>query len=117
MAKINVPPTRSNLLRVKQDLNFAREGYEILNRKREVLTSELIKVAHEAEMLQQEVWKNLEAAYRAMENAQLRMGARTRGMGRAGRQQNRGCDLEVPRDYGRADPGGGSARRAARNAL
>jgi V/A-type H+-transporting ATPase subunit D len=74
MAKINVPPTRSNLLRVKQDLTFAREGYEILNRKREVLTSELIKVAHEAEMLQQEVWKKLEAAYRAMENAQLRMG-------------------------------------------
>ncbi len=74
MAKINVPPTRSNLLRVKQDLTFAREGYEILNRKREVLTGELIKVAHEAEVLQQEVWKKLEEAYRAMESAQLRMG-------------------------------------------
>ena len=74
MARINIPPTRSNLMRVKQDLQFAREGYEILNRKREVLTSELIQVAHEAEVLQQEVIKKLEAAYRAMEKAQLRMG-------------------------------------------
>jgi len=74
MAKINVPPTRSNLLRMKQELRFAREGYEILNRKREVLTGELIRVAHEAEILQQEMWTLLEAAYRAMEKAQLRRG-------------------------------------------
>ena len=52
MAQINIPPTRSNLMRIKQELQFAREGYEILNRKREVLTAELIRVAHEAEQLQ-----------------------------------------------------------------
>ena len=74
MAKINVPPTRSNLLRMKQELRFAREGYEILNRKREVLTGELIRVAHEAEVFQQQMWTLLEAAYRAMEKAQLRRG-------------------------------------------
>ena len=74
MAKINIPPTRSNLLRMKQELRFAREGYEILNRKREVLTGELIRVAHEAEILQREMWTLLEAAYRAMEKAQLRRG-------------------------------------------
>ncbi len=74
MAPINIPPTRSNLLRVKKDLQFAREGYEILNRKREVLTTELIRVAHDAEVLQQKVWKLLAAAYSALEKAQLRMG-------------------------------------------
>ena len=74
MAKINIPPTRSNLLRMKQDLRFAREGYEILNRKREVLTGELIRIAHEAEVLQVELWKLLAAAYRAMEQAQLQRG-------------------------------------------
>lgn len=74
MAKINVPPTRSNLLRIKQELRFAREGYEILNRKREVLTGELIRVAHDAELVQQQVWKLLAHAYRAMEEAQLRGG-------------------------------------------
>src|SRR5512133_3298897 len=74
MAVLNVPPTRSNLIRVKKELQFAREGYEILERKREVLTSELIRVAHDAEVLQQQVWKSLAEAYRAMERAQLTMG-------------------------------------------
>lgn len=74
MAKINVAPTRSNLLRIKQDLQFAKEGYEILNRKREVLTTELIRMAHNAEELQNQVWQLLAEAYAAMEKAQLKMG-------------------------------------------
>jgi V/A-type H+-transporting ATPase subunit D len=74
MPRINVPPTRSNLLRMKQDLRFAREGYEILDRKREVLTTELIRLAHDAEVLQQQVWNLLAAAYRALEKANLTMG-------------------------------------------
>lgn len=74
MAKINVAPTRSNLLRIKQDLQFAREGYEILNRKREVLTTELISMAHNAEELQKQVWQLLDEAYAAMEKTQLKMG-------------------------------------------
>jgi V/A-type H+/Na+-transporting ATPase subunit D len=74
MAHINIPPTRSNLLRMKQELQFAREGYEILDRKREVLTTELIRVAHDAGELQEEVWKLVGAAYRALEQAKLTMG-------------------------------------------
>lgn len=74
MAKINVPPTRSNLIRIKQDLTFAKEGYEILNRKREVLTTELISMSKNAEELQSKVWTLLAEAYAAMENAQLKMG-------------------------------------------
>lgn len=74
MARINIPPTRSNLLQMKKELQFAREGYEILDRKRVVLTSELIRVAHEAEQLEREVWEQLEIAYRALEQAKLTMG-------------------------------------------
>lgn len=74
MAKINVPPTRSNLLRIKKDLQFAKEGYEILNRKREVLTTELIAMSKDAEELQTRVWGLLAEAYDAMGKAQLKMG-------------------------------------------
>jgi V/A-type H+/Na+-transporting ATPase subunit D len=52
MPRINIAPTRSNLIRIKKELQFAKEGYEILDRKREVLTTELVRVAHEAEVLQ-----------------------------------------------------------------
>lgn len=74
MAAINIPPTRSNLLRMKQELKFAHEGYEILDRKREVLTTELIRMAHDAQELQEEVWKLVAEAYRALEQAKLTMG-------------------------------------------
>jgi V/A-type H+-transporting ATPase subunit D len=74
MPRLNVPPTRSNLLRMKQDLQFAREGYEILDQKREVLTTELIHLAHDAEVLQEQVWELLAVAYRALEQAKLTMG-------------------------------------------
>jgi V/A-type H+-transporting ATPase subunit D len=74
MARMNVPPTRSNLLRIQQELEFAREGYEILDRKREVLTNELVRLAHDAEVLQQQLWNLLAAAYRALERARMTMG-------------------------------------------
>jgi V/A-type H+-transporting ATPase subunit D len=74
MPRINIPPTRSNLIRIKQDLEFAREGYEILDRKREVLTTELIRLAHDAETLQVEMDKLQVEAYRALAKAQLTMG-------------------------------------------
>ncbi len=74
MARINVPPTRSNLLRTRQELHFAREGYEILDRKRDVLATELVRLAHDAEALQEKVEKMLADAYRALEKAMLTMG-------------------------------------------
>ncbi len=74
---MNVAPTRTNLIRIKKELRFAREGYEILDRKREVLTTELVRVAKEADALQREVWKLLETAYRALEKAQLTLGSNT----------------------------------------
>jgi V/A-type H+-transporting ATPase subunit D len=74
MPRINIAPTRSNLLRLKQDLRFAREGYEILNRKREVLTSELMRVAHDAEIVQQEVDRLLTKAYHALDVSQMTAG-------------------------------------------
>jgi len=71
---IRIAPTRSNLLRMKQALELAREGYEILDKKREVLTTELMRVAHDAAAHQERVWGLLAEAYRALEKARLTMG-------------------------------------------
>jgi len=75
MPAISVAPTRTNLIRVKKDLQFAREGYEILDRKREVLTTELVRVAHEAEAAQKEVWALFEIGYKALSRARLTLGS------------------------------------------
>jgi V/A-type H+-transporting ATPase subunit D len=74
MAKINVPPTRSNLIRMKQELKFAQEGYEILDRKRDVLAKEMVRLANDAQKLQEEMDKLSAEAYRALEKALLTMG-------------------------------------------
>jgi V/A-type H+-transporting ATPase subunit D len=75
MPAISVAPTRTNLIRVRKDLQFAREGHEILDRKREVLTGELVRVAHDAEVAQQEVRALLEKAYAALRTARLTLGS------------------------------------------
>jgi V/A-type H+-transporting ATPase subunit D len=74
MPALRIAPTRSNLLRIRETLKLAREGHEILDRKREVLTTELIHVAHDATMLQEQVWGLLAKAYQALEKARLSMG-------------------------------------------
>ena len=74
MARLNIPPTRSNLLRMKQELQFIREGYQILDRKREILTTELIHLAHDGEVLQKKVWELLAFAYHILDLARLTMG-------------------------------------------
>lgn len=75
MPQVSIAPTRTNLIRLKKELRFAKEGYEILDRKREALTGELVRVAKEADTLQKEVWALLQTAYDAMEKARLVMGS------------------------------------------
>lgn len=74
MTRLRVAPTRSNLLRIRESLQFAREGHEILDKKREVLTTELMHVAHDAATVQAQVWDLLAEAYQALEMARLAMG-------------------------------------------
>jgi len=74
MARLRIAPTHSNLIRIREALELAREGYEILDKKREVLTTELIHVAHDAATLQKRMWELLTEAYHALEMARLSMG-------------------------------------------
>ena len=43
MQKLDMPPTKSSLRRVKEHLAFAYEGFDLLNQKRELLVMELMK--------------------------------------------------------------------------
>ena len=74
MTRLRVAPTRSNLFKIRDNLRLAREGYSILDKKRETLTTELLHMAHEARQLQERVWAMLADAYHAMEMARLSMG-------------------------------------------
>jgi len=74
LSQQQVAPTRSNLLSTRETLARAREGQEILDRKREVLTTELVRIAHDSVTLQSEMGKHLADAYAALDVARLEMG-------------------------------------------
>ena len=44
MAKYEIAPTKSNLIKVKRSLEFTKEGHELLEQKRDVLMAELMNV-------------------------------------------------------------------------
>ncbi len=74
MAFQNVAPTKSNLLREKERLGLALEGYELLERKREILVMELMKRVDEVKILEREIARRTESAYPAMRRMLLAVG-------------------------------------------
>jgi V/A-type H+-transporting ATPase subunit D len=70
----NVAPTKTSLLRVRQELEFARLGHELLDQKRNILVIELLNLVDQAVDFQERVVQALAEAYRTLEQAVLRMG-------------------------------------------
>ena len=67
MPKIELPPTKSSLRKLKEDLAFAYEGYDLLNQKREILAIEIVRkidVIRKIEAEFQDIVNRLYLAYR-----------------------------------------------------
>ena len=75
MAKLNVPPTRSSLLEISRNLEFTREGSELLEQKRQILVIELMSRIDAARELQEQVDKKMAEAYKELRRAALRAGS------------------------------------------
>jgi V/A-type H+-transporting ATPase subunit D len=76
MARYEMAPTKTNLMKVKRDLGFAREGWELLDQKRKILVVELMGLIDRAVEAQEEVESKLGEAFLALDQAILRMGRR-----------------------------------------
>lgn len=70
----NLAPTKTNLLKIKNELKFARLGYDLLDQKRNILVLELLNIVDMSVDIQDQVEKVLDRAYRTLEEAVLRMG-------------------------------------------
>jgi V/A-type H+-transporting ATPase subunit D len=70
----SVAPTKSNLLREKETLVLAVEGYELLERKREILMMELMKRLDEVRILEREIYKRAHNAYPTLRRLLLSSG-------------------------------------------
>jgi V/A-type H+-transporting ATPase subunit D len=77
MGKLNIAPTKSNLLVLKKQLAFAEEGYDLLEQKRQILIFELMSRLNRARDAEQNVEEALQKAFAALREAQLDRGSET----------------------------------------
>ncbi|MBP5450243.1 MAG: V-type ATP synthase subunit D [Spirochaetales bacterium] len=76
MAKQNIPPTKSNLNRIKQSYIIAKEGHELLDQKREIMVMELMSYLERTKRVEKDLNALLAEAYAAYKKAVVRMGHR-----------------------------------------
>ncbi len=69
-----VLPTKGNLLKLKDDLKLAKNGYALLEKKRNVLMREMLNLIGKARELQDKLIEVFEKAYRSLQMANLDLG-------------------------------------------
>ncbi len=74
MARLNLAPTKSNLLMVRGQLRVAREGFELLEQKREILVMELMRTVEEVKLLERGMEKRVASAYPALRRLLMGLG-------------------------------------------
>ena len=74
MEQYQFAPTKTNLIRLNEDLKFATLGYDLLDQKRNILVVELLALVDQAVDFQGRIEEGLKEAYTTLQGAVLRMG-------------------------------------------
>lgn len=67
-------PTKGNLMAVKKSLSLARVGYELLDRKRNILIREMMALIDRASEIQGKIDNAFSEAYSALQKANISLG-------------------------------------------
>ena len=71
---VNAVPTKGNLIATKKSLELARVGYDLLDRKRNILVREMMTMMDRAATIQSEIDTNYSEAYIALQRANIVFG-------------------------------------------
>ena len=63
MARLNIAPTKSNLISMKEQLAVSTNGYELLEEKREILVRELMHLVEKVKLMLKDIDKAVAKAY------------------------------------------------------
>ena len=74
---MSVSPTKSNLLSARESLEFSKKGYELLDKKRNVLIREMMVLIDKAREIQEKINSVFPEAYRALRVANMTEGIDT----------------------------------------
>lgn len=72
----NTFPTKGNLILAKNSLSLAGQGYELMDKKRNILIRELLELIDKAKNIQSEIDVTFSEAYLALQKANIEMGIR-----------------------------------------
>ena len=70
----NAFPTKGNLMLAKSSLALAKQGYELMDKKRNILVRELMNLIEEAKTIQSEIDSTFTQAYQALQQANIEVG-------------------------------------------
>lgn len=70
----NTFPTKGNLILAKNSLALATQGYELMDKKRNILIKELMSLIDEAKGIQSEIDVTFQTAYKALQKANIELG-------------------------------------------
>lgn len=70
----NPVPTKGNLIAVKKSLSLALVGYDLMDKKRNILIRELMALVERSKEIQATIDEAFSAAYRALERANITLG-------------------------------------------
>lgn len=74
MAEQQVFPTKGNLINSKRSLRQAQLGYELMDRKRNILIREMVALSDKAKELRGSIESTFSEAYKALQNANIVLG-------------------------------------------
>ncbi|HUT66548.1 MAG TPA: V-type ATP synthase subunit D [Spirochaetota bacterium] len=74
MEQYQLAPTKTNLIKLRDDLKFAHLGYELLDQKRNILIVELLALVDQAVDFENRISEALKKAYSTLQEAVLRIG-------------------------------------------
>lgn len=74
MPNVTIVPTKGNLMNVKKSLQLARMGYDLMDRKRNILIRELMTMIDGAKKLRDQISSTYSQAYQALQRANITLG-------------------------------------------
>lgn len=77
MANKQVFPTKGNLIAMKKSSALAKMGYELMDRKRNILTREMMGLLDDVKLLRDKITSTYEEAYFALQQANMSLGVIT----------------------------------------
>lgn len=70
----NTFPTKGNLILAKNSLALASQGYDLMDKKRNILIRELMELIDQARDIQSEIDVTFKTAYKALQKANIELG-------------------------------------------